>query len=597
MDGGKGDDTYVVDDADDAVIETSDAGTDTVRASVSYGLSDNVEALVLTGSAVAATGNALDNVVIGNGLNNFIDGGAGADDMAGGEGDDTYVVDNVADVISEAAGEGSDTVLAAVSYSLSENVEDLSLTGADNIDAIGNALDNVLTGNAGNNVLTGGAGDDTYLYSVGGGLDTIVDASGCETLRFGPGLTLGNVALRIVVNNGLKVAQIRVLDASGNEMADQGLDFVMSADAQNRMDSPIERFVFDDGRTCDWSELLIQSTSLFGTRNADLLIGGRNDDLIWGDRGDDALYGGSGRDTLIGGNGADILFGQGGEDRLYGGNDADELYGGAGADEISGDNGNDYVLDLEGDNAIAGGNNNDVLQAGAGVDRLDGGNDADMLDAGAGADLMTGGNGDDWIAAGRGNDVIDSGTGRDLLAFNRGDGSDTLATSGRDAISLGGGIRLADLALSKAGNDLVLDTGGGDSIRIQGWYAHGSQRVDLLQLITVGGDYDPTSGDRAVNRKVELFDFARVVHSFDAARAKGVTNDSGWAAMNSLLDAHLIGTDCAALGGDLSFQYATQGSLTGVSLSGAQASLRAGASDLQLLKDRSLLDSGTLRLA
>jgi Ca2+-binding RTX toxin-like protein len=51
MAGGLGNDTYIVDDAADAVTEVAGQGTDSVRASVSYTLAANVEALVLTGVA------------------------------------------------------------------------------------------------------------------------------------------------------------------------------------------------------------------------------------------------------------------------------------------------------------------------------------------------------------------------------------------------------------------------------------------------------------------------------------------------------------------------------------------------------------------
>ena len=57
-------------------------------------------------------------------------GGAGNDSMAGGLGDDAYVVDSTGDVVTEASGEGFDTVYTNLSYSLGANVEQLILTGS-----------------------------------------------------------------------------------------------------------------------------------------------------------------------------------------------------------------------------------------------------------------------------------------------------------------------------------------------------------------------------------------------------------------------------------------------------------------------------------
>lgn len=145
----------------------------------------------LAGAAKVEAGDGNDTVIGSSGAD-LIDGGAGADSLVGGAGNDTYTVDSVLDVISEAAGGGRDTVKASVSFVLSANVEDLSLTGSA-ASGTGNALDNLLTGDdignvlsgetgndtlcgaKGDDTLVGGAGSDRYVYALGDGRDVIID--------------------------------------------------------------------------------------------------------------------------------------------------------------------------------------------------------------------------------------------------------------------------------------------------------------------------------------------------------------------------------------------------------------------------------------
>ena len=94
-----------------------------------------------------------------------------------------------------------------------------------------------------------------------------------------------------------------------------------------------------------------------------------------------------------------------------------------------------------------------------------------------------------------------------------------------------------------------------------------------------------------------MFDFSKLVKNFDLAVAKSASNANGWAAMNSLLDAHLSGSTTQALGGDLSFQYANAGTLAGLGLTLAQTDMAAGNTQWQALKPRAQVVQGPLWLS
>ena len=254
--GGAGNDIYYVSSGFDLVIEAANQGTDLIRANVSHSLnnSNEVENLELFGTAnINATGNWLNNVLLGNSGANVINGGTGADYMAGGDGNDTYVVDNLADVVSELAGAtaGVDLVQSAVSYTLQANVENLTLSGTAALSGTGNGMANVIVGNGASNLLSGGGGADTLRGGAGNDIliydpaaVTLDGGVGTDTLRVtGSGLvldlaTLGNVSSieRIDLGSGgnsLQVDEIslRALSDLDSLVIDGGLNSHLTMNA------------------------------------------------------------------------------------------------------------------------------------------------------------------------------------------------------------------------------------------------------------------------------------------------------------------------------------------------------------------------------
>ena len=131
-----GDDIYQVSSSFDSVNENNGEGIDTVKSTITYTLNSNVENLILEGTSdINGTGNSLDNFISGNdGINtltgdvgnDYLDGKSGTDILVGGAGDDIFIVDNTGDTITEATNEGDDTILSSVTYTLSNNVENIN---------------------------------------------------------------------------------------------------------------------------------------------------------------------------------------------------------------------------------------------------------------------------------------------------------------------------------------------------------------------------------------------------------------------------------------------------------------------------------------
>jgi serralysin len=203
--------------AGDTTVELAGGGVDMVQSAITWTLANEVEHLTLTGTAaINGTGNAMDNVLTGNSAintltggagNDWLDGMTGADKLLGGLGNDTYVVDNTGDLVTENLNEGVDTVNTTLTYTLGVNVENLTLTGSAAINATGNTQDNILTGNDAINTLTGGAGNDTLLAWAGN--DILVGGAGKDILTGGTGADVFD--FNLIAESGVGVAAYDVI--------------------------------------------------------------------------------------------------------------------------------------------------------------------------------------------------------------------------------------------------------------------------------------------------------------------------------------------------------------------------------------------------
>ena len=181
--GGRGDDTYLVHNLGDTVIENRGEGFDWVYTDVSYNLGENeVEVLSVAlqrgTDAINLTGNYNSQTIVGNYGNNLLNGGSGADTLIGLRGNDLYAINDSRIVIVEAEGEGSDTVSTLVSYTLASGVSVEVLAAQDRASTSGLAL----TGNAFDQTILGGAGADTL--NGGGGHDVLIGGGGADVFAF-----------------------------------------------------------------------------------------------------------------------------------------------------------------------------------------------------------------------------------------------------------------------------------------------------------------------------------------------------------------------------------------------------------------------------
>ncbi len=221
--------------------------------------------------------------VSGTGGNDQIAGVEGKADvggLAGGKGDDTYIVDKAGDKVIELAGEGTDTVVSyAPSFKLDANVENLTIAGTKAAMGMGNDLANVLTANDAGNKLYGMKGDD--LLVGGKGNDWLNGGLGADTMKGGAG------------NDTYEVSRAtdKVVELSG-----QGVDTVRT-DISYKLGQFVENLVLTGTGNINGT----------GTTWHNVLTGNNGNNVLDGGAGNDRLFGAKGNDKLIGGEGNDIF--------------------------------------------------------------------------------------------------------------------------------------------------------------------------------------------------------------------------------------------------------------------------------------------------
>ncbi|HEX6740182.1 MAG TPA: hypothetical protein VF079_00095, partial [Sphingomicrobium sp.] len=466
MAGGAGDDFYRVDGAGDQVTELAGEGTDTVESSISYVLGANFENLTLTGFAgLNATGNELDNVLIGNAGDNVLSGLDGNDTLEGSWGNDRFEGGTGSDTASYAHAAIGVTATLKISF-----LSQLTNVGADTFISIenltGSAFGDFLIGNDGANILSGLAGDDTLEGA--GGDDTLYGGDGVDTASYASATAGVTASLAVVGIQNTVGAGIDMLFDIENLTGSAFNDTLTGNAADNVIEGGAGNDVIDGGAGVDTAaysaaesgvtvSLAVLAPQNTGGAGTDTLVaianlsGSAFNDMLTGDASANMLSGLAGNDVLNGGAGADVMAGGLGDDRFYIDNSADLIVEAAGeGDDIAFVLGT-YTLaqgvsvetlyalnQLSTDPLVLTGNEyGQSLYGNLGDNYLNGGQGADYLVGLAGNDSLLGGTGADHLAGGGGNDVYYVDEIGDIIFENAGEGSDIVVATASFALTPG----------------------------------------------------------------------------------------------------------------------------------------------------------------
>ena len=302
MQGGAGNDLYVVDNKGDKVVEAASEGADSIQ---TYGVAidlgtthKNIEYVQNLGAATKLTGSSAggETLVAGN-AGDTLDGKGGTDSLVGGDGSDLIYYHGNESVDGGSGSGGVDTLLvttadATATVSIGgttiQNIEVVTLakdaTAA--IDA-SSAAALTINGNAGATSIAGSAVADV-IYG-GGGADSIAAGAGDDfveiTNNFSAGVANGGAGSD-TLSFGAANDSITFSDAAGN------LTIASKVGKTVAILNQISNFeVYTGGAGNDTLDAasVTGGISLTGGLGNDLLTGGSGNDLLIADGGNDTL--------------------------------------------------------------------------------------------------------------------------------------------------------------------------------------------------------------------------------------------------------------------------------------------------------------------
>jgi Ca2+-binding RTX toxin-like protein len=434
-------DFLIIDEGHIAGVESVVIGTGTAAAAVLTGTTALDVDATFAENALAITGNAGTNMILGTLYADTITGGLGADALFGGADNDRFIVNTAAEHPATElidGEEGFDTiffasVLANDTLLLREDddVEAVVIgtaagvttgTVALNVDASGmfNLFGVRLTGNAGANRLTGtvyndeligGAGNDTL--AGGAGNDVLTGGAGADSLAGGAGNDLFLVGAPADYATGEFISGGAGFDTLRFETATAGATLTLGAGITG----------IEDVRFGTAAQALAVNMNAQAVTAGLALHGTNGVNVIVGTAYADDLSGGGGNDVFVISSAADhvekeVILGDDGVDEIRYAGIAGTLVlsshvsvervviaGGTAlaATATTANVGVDAsavgvgltMTGNTGNNALTGTGMEDSISGGAGNDTLVGGDGNDTLVGGAGADVMNGGSGDD----------------------------------------------------------------------------------------------------------------------------------------------------------------------------------------------------------